>query len=288
LDTVIGVFSDRHCGSIAGLIPPDGWNLLEGGHYQANAVQLKIHDHFKECCERVRELRKKCKLIVVGNGDETEGVHHDLSMIITNQLVDHQRIAVAVNKNLREMVGYNPKIDSTYFVGGTPAHVSHGVMSEEIIAKEMGAVPSRPDGSRYVHLGLKLNVNGKHLCFTHKGPALGNRKWLQGNVMRLHLQDIYLTTTEKKVKRPELEYPDIFVYSHRHQFISPVCHISNLHTIWGFTTPSFQGALDYSQRILRPDWAVQIGMLIIKITDKGEMTWEAPMIEIADSDEFVA
>ncbi len=271
--TIIAIPSDTHAGSTVGLCPAEGWDRVDGGRYEPSEIQRLIYRQWLEGWAIVRRLRQGGRLVVIHNGDAVEGVHHDESMIISNRIDEQERIHTELMTQALQVAEYDrPAGDRIFYTLGTPSHGGSGGTSEEVIARFMCAEPAAKE--RYLHLGLQVKINGRLIYIAHKGPALGSRTWLTGNVLRYYLKDLYLTCLENATDKPAA-----VVFSHRHRWIEP--ELAN--GIMGFSTPSFQGPTWYSAGLLAAEWVSNIGMLIL-IIDDGRLSWTCPRIKLKRSD----
>ena len=285
--TIVAVPSDTQCGSVYGLMPTGEWSLAEGGSYIPNELQDLIWKQWVECWGVVRALRDEVpntRLIVAHNGDAVEGFHHGTTEIISLSVGEHERIHLASMDSALEIAGYDGDAgDLLYYVAGTTAHVGAGAESEDTIARQLGAVPSKPPGNdrdgRYVWEKLRLRVNGALFDIAHQGPVTGSRAWLTGNILRLTLRSIYYDCLENG-----LEIPRCWVRSHRHRWIPPELFRGANGEIEGFMTPCFQAMTGYVHQRFSYELLSHIGMLIFVVEEDGRVSWQCPRVKVVQDD----
>ena len=65
--TVLVVVADTHSGSSTGLLPKGNWTGLDGQTVQRSTGQRVLGQQWDECWERVAQLRKGARLVVVSS-----------------------------------------------------------------------------------------------------------------------------------------------------------------------------------------------------------------------------
>lgn len=278
--TIMAIIADTHCGSSTGLQPPS-WMTQDGQIINHSVLQSWIYTQFIEGAEAVRTERKSGdRLIVIHDGDPIDGVHHETPQLITTRPDEQQRIHISCMKSWLEIAGYNPEIDSIFYLAGTPAHERPGAVASEVIARVLSAVPSTPPSDQneqdgqFVWYKWRRRVNGVLIDIAHKGPTPGKRAWLKGNNLRLHIQSMYWDCLNNK-----LDIPEIYIRAHQHRWIYPVSYQDNQGKITAFLTPSYQGKSEYVYQLDLSDM-INIGMLWFIIEDNGRWDWLYNHIDI--------
>jgi hypothetical protein len=269
--TVLVVVADTHAGSSTGLLPKGNWTGMDGQTVQRSTGQRVLGQQWDECWERVAQLRKGARLVVVHNGDAIDGFHHNTTQVITNNTEEQKQMHLGSMDDALQRVNFK-KSDQLYYVYGTESHVGG---TEEAIARDLGAVPcieptSGRDG-RYVHYRLKLNVNGVRFDIAHHGIGAGGRMWTRTNGCYLAAKDHYLRSLEYGTPRA-----DYLIASHFHEYITAVYDGHNGSTR-AIITPAFQLKTAYGNRVARHKLA-SIGLVIIVIEADGRHYMEVPLV----------
>src|SRR5438270_10295820 len=121
------VISDTHFGCRLALCPPAGCNLDDGGSYQPSRQPRGIWEHWVEFWhEWVPRVTHGEPFAVVHNGDVIDGVHHNSTTQISQNLVDQRELAYQVLKPIVDLC------EGRFFhVPGTEAHVGKSAVDEE-------------------------------------------------------------------------------------------------------------------------------------------------------------
>lgn len=262
-------FSDLHCASPVGIMPPGQWQL-RSANVKQNKGQRLTWKMFCNDADKIGKMRTNAKLIVVLNGDMVEGVHHGNKQVITSYMAEQEAIATgAIDHALQNMKFDDEKGDRLYFVRGTNSHVGE---SEERIARDFDAVPYRKDSNsenmdgRYCHPSLKMQINGTRIWWAHKLAGVGkgaNRENSMRNYMRHLRQDMYAQ---------KITPPDYVIGSHFHQRLY-VPDAYRDHEIRGFVLPSYKLKDDYTFEGFSPFGLGDIGMHWISVDDDGSSDW---------------
>lgn len=285
--TVLPIPADTHGGGTTALMMPGGWNLPDGGTHYPSKAQRIVSRQWEQGWGRVRELRKRSRLVVAHAGDAVEGDHHNTHQIIHKSVDIHEEIHTDCMDWGLQTAKFNSKRgDLLYYVHGTLAH--NGTGSENNIAKDLDAVPyieGTPErkfrDASYVFPHLKLNVNGVLFDIAHHGPTAGTRIWTQGNSLRATIKDIYYRCLDKK-----MPIPRYWIRAHYHEFAHEI-YSGSQGTIEGFILPAFQLKTHYGHRVANHKLA-DIGMLIVVVEEDGRTWWECPMISYDETPvEFV-
>ncbi len=254
------VVSDIHAGCRLSLCPPEGAALDDGGRYSLSPLQKKLWKIWETFWgEWVPAATKNEPFCVVVNGDVVDGRHHSSTTQISENLEDQAEIAYQL---------LWPIVQSCegrfYMTRGTEAHVGPSGISEEALAKRLGAVKSDlGQGSRYE---LRLRI-GKALChFSHHIGTTSSMAYETSAVMR-EMAEMFADAA--KWRR---EPPDVICRSHRHRHVEVRVPTKNRYGI-GFTTAAWQLRTPFSYRVPGGRVALpQIGGSLIRQGDREAFT----------------
>ena len=199
----IAVVNDTHCLSSIALCPSHQISLPDGGYYSPSKSQKWLWQCWEDYWQRVADIPAD-KLIIVSNGDATDGDHHDTPQLISRDLTVQMQI-------LQDTwaVPLDLKPDAIYVINGTECHVGKGGSSEKGWAASMEAegYPVRRDPS--VDLPTwwrcKFEVQGVLLDFLHQGRT-GGRSWTFNNAANLLAKDIVLGHVERGQRPPSIAF----------------------------------------------------------------------------------
>ena len=208
--TVIAVVSDLHAGSTVALCP-ERVTLDDGGEHLASKAQRWLWSNWIDFWQRVKEARgRNDGLLLVVNGDLTEGDHHRTTQILSGNPTAQ---ATVVNEDLRIPLALKPT--GIAIIRGTEAHVGPSAAFEERIAvglrKDGWPVYRDEDTGTCSHWHLPMTVNGVRLDFAHHGKY-GTRPSTKLNTVAALAFDIF--TTHALDGRP---HPHLAFRSHMHQ-----------------------------------------------------------------------
>ena len=252
------VVSDTHCGCRLGLCPLESVHLDDGGTYRASKFQRQIWGLWREFWESwVPSVVKNEPYDICHNGDAIDGVHHQSTTQISQNIQDQLLIAEEVMKpQVRACLKSGGRY---YHVRGTDAHVGKSSNYEEMLARSLGAVPNsekqharydlwKRTGGALVHL---LHHVGTTASAAHEASAVNAE----------------LTAEYVEAARWRQEPPDFIVRSHRHRYIAV-----DLDTANGIgaavVTPGWQGKTPFAWKVAGARLAVpQFGGIIIRHGD---------------------
>ena len=273
METIIVSFSDPHCASPMGLLPP-GQIQLQTGNFKQNKIQRLTWKMFDKHTAAIGEMRKDAKLIVVAAGDITEGTHHDNKQVLSNYATDQQQIGIAVIDHALSNMKFKAG-DKLFFLRGTN---SHGGENEAAIARDFGAEAYRKDSGKldrngeplkdgmYCHPSLRLNVNGVRMWWAHKLASVGkgaNRE----NALRNYIRNLRLDMYAQNIIPP-----DYIIGAHFHQRLYvPDAHRD--HETKGFILPPYKAKDDYTMEGFAPFGLGDIGLHWVKVFDDGSSNW---------------
>lgn len=234
------IVSDTHCGCKLALHPKAATVLDDGGRYLPSDFQLGILEYWTEFwTEWVPRVTRGEPYDIVHNGDLVEGVHHRASTPISHNERDQAQIAIAM---MKPVIQKAQKMGGRYFqIRGTEAHVGESAKYEELLAKELGAVPNR-DG-QYARWDLWKRV-GSH-CLVHLLHHIGTTSSAahESSAVNAELAAMYV-----QAARWNKEPPDFIVRSHRHRSIAV-----DLDSAKGYAaalvTPAWQGKTPFTWKI---------------------------------------
>jgi hypothetical protein len=263
--TVVAICNDLHVGSPFA-VSPARWLLQSGNVFTPNEMQNAILAHWCACWQRVAQLRKGARLVVLIVGDATEGLHHDSKEIITPRQDEQEDMAIAVIESALKLAKFR-KGDSIYFVTGTAAHDGDGSASLNRIARSILDVDAN-DGTRCVYDTLQRTVNGVRFDVTHRpssGP--GSRAQTTGNAFQAWLKSLYLTGLEAG------SWPRYVITAHYHQYLKRSAQsITDSDTVvTGYIAPAWKLHDSYIKGVV-PFGFETVGMLAFEVFDDGRVT----------------
>jgi len=272
--TVIAVPTDTHCGSKCGLISlSNPYSMSDGGTYTPKFGQKLLWKQWEECWQHIAELRKHSRLIVVHCGDATEGLHHDLSELITLQPDDHKQIHIdAMDYALQKAKYSSGNGDLLYYISGTPAHCGKGNTYTNDVAKDFGAMPRFENCYHWGYLPLK--VNGKLILFAHEGVARGRMAWTSENALRGYVKSVMFDAIGYG-----REVPRFIVHAHRHKHVRSGIVSLYGHECEGIILPAFQSKTDLVYKKY-PLELSDVGMVYIIVEEDGSISFGSDMTHI--------
>lgn len=236
-------FSDLHAGCRLALCPPEGVKLDDGGSYIPSAFQLKMYALWREFWDDfVKSTVKREKYVVVFNGDAIDGVHHNSTTQVSHNLDDQEEIAYQL------MAPVIDKAEAFYFIRGTEAHVGKSAVSEERLARRLGAVPNEDGQYARWDLWKSIGPHGDLVHFLHHVGACGSQSY--------EATAIYKELIEEMVEaaRWNNKRPTAIVRSHRHRALeisTPIGgdgeHETNM--AMSIVTPCWQGKTPFTFKI---------------------------------------
>lgn len=230
----IVVTSDQHIGCQLGLCPPEV--TLDGqGIYQHSKLQKIVWKKWLYFWnEFVPHVTKGEDFIWVNNGDAIDGIHHNAVSQITHNITDQVKIAEQVFSTIVN----NPKCKGVYFLRGTSAHVGESGQNEEMLAKNIGAVPEFPDNEfnpiyARNELFLRFGDNKTLVHFTHHIGATGSMAY-ESTAPHKEMIEMYT-----EAGRWGVEPPAVLLRSHRHRFYLNTIASKNMNSLV-VITPGWQ------------------------------------------------
>src|SRR6266446_58906 len=177
------VISDLHAGCRLALCPPSGATLDDGGRYVPSKLQVKLWNIWEEFWAWVPVATKGEPFAVVVNGDVVDGVHHNSTTQISQNLQDQAEIAYELLWPVVEMCE-----GRFYMVRGTEAHVGKSGVEEEALGKRLEA--KQNDLGQHARYELWIRC-GKALCnIAHHIGVTSSMAYENSAVMR-ELAELY-------------------------------------------------------------------------------------------------
>ena len=253
------VFSDTHCGCRLGLCPPEKMPLDDGGFYLASPFQLKMWALWREFWDEwVPRTTRGEPYDVVHNGDVIDGVHHNSTTQVSQNIQDQLTIAVCA---LQPIVAACHASGGTYYhIRGTAAHVGPSSIHEEMLAQRLGAHPNAE--GQHARYDLWKRVGGALVHLLHHVGTTSSSAHEASAV------NAELTAEFVEAARWRKEPPDFIVRSHRHRSIA-----IDLDSARGYAaaivTPGWQGKTPFAWKVAGARLAEpQFGGIIIRQGDE--------------------
>ena len=252
-DTLLVSLADTHCGSTTGLLPDGNYRLIDGNTIRQTFTQSVVWKQWVECWDNIAELRKKKRLIVVVNGDATDGIHHDMTQIISTNPGDHKNIHIDCMDSALQKVKFNKnKGDLLYYIMGTGSHCGRGNSLTNDVAENFDSVPvpesydnEQQKYRRYFWEHLPLEINGVIHDYAHEGVNAGRMAWTKENSLRSWIKSNMM----ENIGRLKGEgIPRVYWRAHRHIHVP-----SGLIRLYGYESegiilPSFQAKTQYANK----------------------------------------
>jgi hypothetical protein len=228
------VVSDLHCGASTGLTP------LNPKWKQTELSETLYRLYLKW----INELGPFDIAIVNGDAIDGTGDRSGGTEQITTDRLEQCEIAAEC---LRDTGA-----GQIHLIAGTPYHTGNAEDFEQVIAAKVGG---------QFHSRGFFNINGREFNFKHKIGSSGIPHGRLTPLAREILQnrEWYLEGTEPKA--------DVLIRSHVHYY-DQIDHCDCL----GFITAGLQ-ALGNKYGARQCSGVVHFGILVIDVTDKGEITW---------------
>jgi len=253
------VVSDTHAGCRLGLCPPSAIPLDDGGTYRASAFQAQMWALWREFFDVwIPQVTRGEPYDLVHNGDVIDGVHHNSTTQVSQNIEDQLTIAELI---LRPEVDRCRALGGTYYhIRGTAAHVGQSSVWEEMLAKRLGAKPNAQ--GQHARYDLWKRVGR---CLVHLMHHVGTTSSAAHEASAVNAE---LTAEYVEAARWRREPPDYVVRSHRHRSIAV-----DLDSAKGYAaaivTPGWQGKTPFAwkvagARISEP----QFGGLVIRDGDE--------------------
>lgn len=249
----IVVISDTHFGCKLALCPPKV-KFDEGGNYEASDIQLKLWKMWKEFWDVfVPKATRNEDFVIVHNGDIIDGIHHNSTTQISQNITDQIKIAKQVLLPLLE----RKHCKGYYQIRGTEAHAGKSAQHEEILSELLKLKPDEYGVTSRWELWLEFG-EGLLAHFTHHVGTTSSAGY-ESTAVYKELIEAY-----SEAGRWKLQAPDCVIRSHRHRFFKIEVPSANTNAIavvtpaWQLKTPFvYRGALGRSS-------TPQIGGIVIR------------------------
>jgi len=280
--TIILLKTDKHAGHLLGLLSPfttlkeeDG----EGGTYPYTPSLTRTqewlwHDVYAPSLAQVALLAGSDPIISIDLGDYTHGTKYP-QQLVSSSIANQILIAIANETYAIESL---PTLTSLRLIEGTDSHELGDATSPILISAYLEDV--------YPHLSVKLlrhhllTVGETSMDCAHHGPHPGSRKWLEGNVARLYLQDLML----KYISRGESP-PTLVLRGHRHTYIAPVTWRiyweDVLYTSTLLLLPPLCGLSRFARQVTQSTPTLTCGIVALEII-KGQLHKIHPFVHTKD------
>jgi len=259
----IVVLSDIHGGCRLAVCHPDGAPTDDGGTYRPSGFQLKIYAMWREFWDSwVPFAVRRERYCIVVNGDAIEGVHHKATTPISHNIGDQCKVTIAL---------LEPEIPKAkgglYMVRGTEAHVGTSAVTEEALARGLGAIPN--DEGQYCRWDLWKQIgDGRLVNFLHHVGTTSSTAYESTAVYK------ELTESYVEAARWRQQPPDIIVRSHRHRNIKITIPVGTADgqtaEASAIVTPAWQGKTPFAWKIPGARISTpQFGGICIRYSDDG-------------------
>jgi len=263
------VFSDLHCGSTVGLMPP-GFSTIEGNDIEQNPIQRWLWDSWRRGQDFIASVVGSDPFALTVNGDAVEGVHHGTKQVISPDPQDHLRCAQSVLEPLAS------RASRVFMVKGTECHVGN----QEVSLGEIFGAERDPDSHARKPIRafdrLTVEMHGTRCAFSHHiGTSI--RDYLEATQFSIAInQELTAARTNGE------EEPRVICRAHRHRF----GYYGNGHAL-ALVTPPWQALTRFGHKVV-PGARCHPGVVILdwRGREPGELpnlhyqTYEAPHASI--------
>ena len=241
----VAIVSDLHIGSTVALAPPK-YVLPDGQTILASAGQLWVYDCWQTYWKEFSSIRADKKILII-NGECCEGQHH-----ANEQLAGQAEVMEAMAVEMLRVP--RSKVGKLYVTRGSSAHSKSQGMSDETVARELGAERDPQTGWRSAYR-WRLNVGKVIMDIAHHVTG-SSVPWTAGNNVRRLVMENLLQAADRNEPAPHL-----IIRSHIHAASSWEYAKTR-----AFITPSWKLQDEYGSKIA-PSSILPIGGLIITIDD---------------------
>ena len=207
---LVAVITDTHCTHKVGLCNPNTLILDSDGptkhRIAQETTQKYLWSHYIEDIEAVHRWASNDEVVIIHAGDWMHGDKYP-AQLMTLQPSDQHEIAMLIMEPWFSAID---RIKAVRITEGTDAHDPTGSKSIEATRLLAALYPNR-DIDVTIH--TLLTLDGIRIDFAHPGPHPGSRKYLDGNVARLHLKSWMLDDIAHDV-----EPARIYLRGHRHTY----------------------------------------------------------------------
>ena len=266
--TILVCISDTHACFKLGLMNPEVvlYDRDEIGNRipytpASTAVQKYFWELLLQGCQAVELLAKGDEIVVIHYGDACHGNKYPKTLVST-ELADQPVIAVS---NMKPVLSL-PNVRSFRLVMGTDAHNFDDGNADKLIMDNLQLMYPNINCD-LVMQGL-ANIDGVEISYAHKGPFVGSRHHLLGNIAHQWLRD-QMTTELLGGHTP----PRLYGFGHWHEYIyvTETISVGNKdYTSSLFSMPSFNFPNLYTAAQTRAKSRHMHGILAFEIID-GEI-----------------
>lgn len=276
---IVVFFSDTHAGHGLGLMLP-GITLFdedESGNLvsytpRLTATQEYLWRCYEEDLDSVKALAAGDPIILVHDGDLTQGVKYPSQLVSTRQ-ADQLIIAY---ENLRRALQL-PNVTTLRLMHGTGAHTFGEGTAPVLVARQLGAEYPELDVKSSSH--ALLDVDGVTFDVAHHGPGPGSRNWLAGNILRYYTRSLMLDDLADG-GRP----PDAVVRAHYHSLVLETVRLvtkQGIYTTEAFVLPAYCGLTEFGHQVTRSMYRISCGLVAVEVVE-GRLAGMHPFWRIND------
>jgi hypothetical protein len=263
---LLAVISDTHGGSQFGLMCPTvrlpkediAGNIIGEWTPNPTAAQEYLWGLYSNNLCQIRDMANGSPITALHLGDITNGDKHPEGNISTRR-ADQILVAQANTRTMLDIL--KPK--SFRLAMGTQAH-NFGEGTAEIILCEL-LKTEYPEIDIATMYHSEADIDGIKVDYSHHGPPVGGRSWLEGNVAYLYTKSIMIRMLMAG-KRP----PDLLLRGHRHEACLATAHLfvnGLLYTTTLCVLPSFSMLSDYGHQATQSAGGIINGMAVWQIHD---------------------
>jgi len=262
---VVVLLSDTHAGHKLGLLNPETQLIDEHGEPYTpglNATQTYLWELYQLHIEQVAQIAGKSRVIVIHNGDVTQGNRYPSHLALVT-IADQVTAAAA---NLRPWYAHKRlKVGAVRVICGTAVHTWEA-SSEALVAQRLAQEFPKVDTRPLYHALITLEgQRGQSLDAAHHGPFTGSRNWLKGNSARYYLRSAMMD----ELKDGETP-PRVYARAHYHEWVHETLRIrsrgqdvvSDL-----VITPCYTGVDDYARKVTRSLRKLDHGLVVLVFED---------------------
>ncbi len=172
---------------------------------ELSPVQKELWRWWTEFWDFVKFVTNGEPYVMVHNGDQVDGAHHGCTQLVSANISDQTRFFVDLMK---------PRVSKAvafYCTCGTAAHAGQSSASEEMAARELGAVPD--ENGNHTRQDLWIEMGKELIQFAHHIGTTSSQAYKSSPAMRL-MAAMYGAAGEHGF-RP----PSIMIRSHAHDYI---------------------------------------------------------------------
>ena len=196
--------SDMHINSTVALSPPKV-NLVEGGTYVATRSQRALWERWTgDLLPKFDAMPGRKVLVFNGDMGELDAKKRTVELVSINK-------ATILELTLETIMPIVDRADAVYVMRGTPAHTGKGAWLEEVIAKDIDAVPTDEGTASWWHMRRK--AAGVRFDIAHHA-SMGHLPWTEKNAAN---KVAAIIMWRYMIDMEEL-YPHITLRNHNHRY----------------------------------------------------------------------